>query len=43
MQETFTILNQGAAVERPTFPIELPLFLVPEPCRAAILDCLVTH
>ena len=39
----FTILNQGAALERPTFPIELLLFQVPEPCRAATLDCRVMH
>ena len=43
MQENFTILNEGAALERPTFPIELLLFYVPEPCRCAILDCRVIH
>ena len=26
MQENFSVLNQGAALERPTFPIELLLF-----------------
>ena len=26
MQDNFTILNQGAALEGPTFPINLPLF-----------------
>ena len=26
MQKNFTILNQGAALERPTFPIKPPLF-----------------
>ena len=43
MQENFTILNQGPALERPTIPIKLLLFQVPEPCRAAILDCRVIH
>ena len=38
----FTILNQGAALERLTFPIELLLFQVPELCCAAMLDCRVT-
>ena len=36
-----TILNQGAALERPTFPVNPIPFWVPEPCLAAILDCRV--
>ena len=43
MQENFTIVNQGAALERPTFLIKLLRFRVPEPCCAAILDCRVIH
>ena len=39
MRQNFTILNQGAALERPTFPINPLLFRVPLPCLAAILDC----
>ena len=33
------MLKQGAALERPTFPINTPLFGVPGPNLAAILDC----
>ena len=43
MPENFTILNQEAALERPTFPIRPLLFWVPELGRAAILDCRVIH
>ena len=43
MQENFTILNQRAALERPTFPVNSLLFWVPEPCLAAILDCRMIH
>ena len=43
MQENFAILNQGATLERTTFPIELLLIQVPEPRRDAILDCRVIH
>ena len=39
MRGTFTIRKQRAAPERPTFPVNPPLFRVPEPCLAAILDC----
>ena len=39
MQENFTILNQGAALERPTFLIKLLRFWVPGLRHAAILDC----
>ena len=41
--ENFTILCQGAALERPTFPIRPLLFRVPEPSRAALLDCREIH
>ena len=43
MQENFTILNRGAALERPTFPVKPLLVWVPEPFRAAILECRVIH
>ena len=43
MQQNFTILNQGAALEQPTFPIRPQLLRVPELCRAAILDCRLIH
>ena len=43
MQENFTILNQGAALERPTFSVNLLLFRVPGLCRIAILDCFTIH
>ena len=43
MQENFTILNQGAALEQPTFLINLLRFWVPGPCHAAILDCREIH
>ena len=43
MRENFMILNQGAALERPTLPVSPPLFWVPRPCLAAILDCRVIH
>ena len=39
MWENCEILNQGAALERPTFPVNTLLFRVPGPCLAAILDC----
>ena len=39
----FTVLNQGAAPERPTFPVNPLLFRVPGPCLAAILDCCTIH
>ena len=35
-QENFMILNQGAALERPTFPVNFLLFWVSERCLAAI-------
>ena len=43
MQENFTISIQRAAQERPTFPVNLLPFRVPEKCEAAILDCRVVH
>ena len=43
MQDNFTILNQGAALERPTFPLNALQFRVPELCHAAILDCREIH
>ena len=43
MPKNFTILNQEAALEQPTFLIELLLFRVPETCRDAILVCRVMH
>ena len=43
MQENFTILSQGAALERPTFLIKLLRFWFPGPCHAAILDCREIH
>ena len=43
MPENFTILNEGAALERPTFLIKLLRLWVPGPCRAVILDCRVIH
>ena len=42
-RDTFTILKQGAALERPTFPVNPLQFRVPEPCLAAILDCRMMH
>ena len=42
-REFLTILNQGAALERPTFPVNPLLFRIPGPCLAAILDCCTTH
>ena len=41
--DAVTILNQGAALERPTFPVNPLLFRVPGPCLAAILDCCTIH
>ena len=43
MQENSMILNQGAALERPTFRIQLLRFWVPGPCHGAILDCCEIH
>ena len=43
MQESFTFLNQGASLERPTFLIKLQRFWVPGLCHAAILDCREMH
>ena len=42
-QENFSILNQGAALERPTFLIKPLRFLVPGPCHSAILDFREIH
>ena len=39
MQENFTILGQGAVLERPTFPVNPLLYRVPGPRLAAIPDC----
>ena len=39
MRDNLTILKQRATLERPTFPVSPPLFRVPEPCLAAILEC----
>ena len=38
-----SLSDAGAALERPTFPVNPPLFRVPEPCLAAILDCCTLH
>ena len=43
MQQNFTILIQGAALERRTFQVNPLLFRVPGPRLAAILDCRTTH
>ena len=43
MQENFTILRQRAALELPTFPVNLLLFRFPGPYLAAILDCRTIH
>ena len=43
MRENVTILKQRVTLERPTFPVSLLLFQVPEPCLAAILDCRMIH
>ena len=42
-RDNFTILKQGAALERPTFPVNPFQFRVPEPCLAAILDWRMMH
>ena len=42
-QRICTILNQEAALGNPRSPIKCPLSWVPEFCRAAILDCRMTH
>ena len=43
MQENSMILNQGAALDRPTFRIKLLRFWVPGPCHGAILDFCEIH
>ena len=43
MRENVTILNQGAALKRPKFPVNSPPFRIPEPCLAAILGCRMLH
>ena len=43
MQENFAMLNQGAALERPTFVIKFLRFWVPGLCHTAILDCREIH
>ena len=43
MRHNITILNHGAVLERPTFPVNPPLFRVPEPRLAVFLDCRVIH
>ena len=42
-RENFTILSQGAALERPTFLIKFLRFWVPGPCHAVILDSREIH